>query len=420
MPRNYFMQNDNTQAKDPYGAIRIPTFRTFLLSNIFFTVALLMQSTIIGWHVYVLTNDKLVLGLLGLSEAVPFIITTFYSGYLADTFSRRKIIIRARFLVAFASIGIFALMLHDDFLKNEGLLVLYFLIGITGMARSFMASSHQAYMSQIIPRNLYANGATWSSFSWNIAAIIGPVFIGYLYQQTNIQTAFSVVILLMFLAVYFAARLVETPVPVRNTPNNFWHDFVLGLKFAWKTEAIILPVTLDLLVVLFGSVMALLPAFAKDILHVEQGGLGLLRAAQFIGSAMVSVFLMYYPPTKAGGRNLLLAVAGFSLCMFGFAFSTSFILSLLILIASGAFDGVSVVIRNTIIQLYTPDEMRGRVSATTSIFVKSSNEIGDFESGVMASFFGLEAAVIIGGLISLSVVLLVSVFSKKMRELRIG
>lgn len=178
-------------------------------------------------------------------------------------------------------------------------------------------------------------------------------------------------------------------------------------------------ITLDLLVVLFGSVIALLPAFAKDVLHVGQSGLGFLRAAQFMGSAMIAMVLTAYPPTKYGGRNLLIAVGGFSVCMIAFSFSTNFYLSLGILILSGVFDGVSVVIRSTIIQLFTPDDMRGRVAAVNSIFIKSSNEIGDFESGLAAQCLGLQNAVLFGGLFSLSIVFIVLLFFRKIRNLTI-
>jgi len=417
--RKITMTQNNTQSTATFGALQIKAFREFQLANLFFVAALLMQSTIIGWQVYVLTGDKLALGLIGLSEAVPFILTTFYSGYIADVFSRRKIIVRARIAIFLCSLALLAVTRSAHLLEHTGPFPIYCIIAVVGISRAFIAPAATAFQAQVLPRDLYANGSSWGSLTWNLAAILGPISIGFIYELTSIHIAYMVVVCLMFVAVFFTLRLPEMEVVRKETGNTFFQDLSVGLKFAWRTEAIMGSITLDLLVVLFGSVIALLPAFAKDVLHVGQSGLGFLRAAQFMGSAMIAMVLTAYPPTKYGGRNLLIAVGGFSVCMIAFSFSTNFYLSLGILILSGVFDGVSVVIRSTIIQLFTPDDMRGRVAAVNSIFIKSSNEIGDFESGLAAQCLGLQNAVLFGGLFSLSIVFIVLLFFRKIRNLTI-
>jgi MFS family permease len=408
-----------TTSSDVWGALRIKNFRYLQFSRWLFTTGLLMQSTVIGWQVYEITGDKLSLGLIGLSEAFPFIITTFYSGYFADTYHRNKIIAYGTLVIALCSLGLLAVSFNPATIQSTGVYPIYLFIVIVGIARSFLAPATSAYQSQLLPRNLYANGATWSSMSWNMAAIMGPILIGYIYQYTSVIVAYSIVASVLAIAFLFTLVLPSFPISGTVKQNSFFYNFKEGILFVKNTEAIRYSFSLDLFVVLFGSVTALLPAFAKDILGVEQAGLGFLRAAQFFGAFVATLALLRYPPVRHAGRNLLIAVFGFAICMIGFAFSTHFILSLILLVVSGIFDSVSVVIRSTILQLFTPDAMRGRVSAVSSIFIKSSNEIGDFESGLAARFFGLQKAVIFGGAISLSIVLLVTLLSKKMRELKI-
>jgi MFS family permease len=410
----------NKQSNDPFGALRVKDFRNFQLSRGLFTTGLLMQSTIIGWQVYELTGDKLSLGLIGLSEAIPFILTTFYSGYVADMYNRSKIIANGTLVIAFISLLLLFLSLNPSTLLKSGAYPIYLLIVVIGVSRAFLAPATSAYHARLIPRNLYSNGSAWGSMTWNLAAVIGPVCIGYIYQKTDVVVAYSVVVFVLFLS-YWVMRFLPT-FPSSNDvkENRFFSNFLEGLKFVKSNEPIKLSFTLDLFVVLFGSVTALLPAFAKDILHVEQAGLGMLKSAQFFGSFVATLFLLRYSPVHHAGRNLLIAVFGFALCMIGFGFSTYFWLSMSLLVLSGMFDSVSVVIRATILQLFTPDTMRGRVSAVSSIFIKSSNEIGDFESGLAARFFGLQKAVLFGGVVSLSIVLLVTAFSKRMRNLKVG
>jgi MFS family permease len=335
-------------------------------------------------------------------------------------YNRSKIIANGTLVIAFISLLLLFLSLNPSTLLKSGAYPIYLLIVVIGVSRAFLAPATSAYHARLIPRNLYSNGSAWGSMTWNLAAVIGPVCIGYIYQKTDVVVAYSVVVFVLFLS-YWVMRFLPT-FPSSNDvkENRFFSNFLEGLKFVKSNEPIKLSFTLDLFVVLFGSVTALLPAFAKDILHVEQAGLGMLKSAQFFGSFVATLFLLRYSPVHHAGRNLLIAVFGFALCMIGFGFSTYFWLSMSLLVLSGMFDSVSVVIRATILQLFTPDTMRGRVSAVSSIFIKSSNEIGDFESGLAARFFGLQKAVLFGGVVSLSIVLLVTAFSKRMRNLKVG
>ncbi len=410
--------SENAQSTEAFAALRIKNFRNFQFSRWVFTMGLLMQSTIIGWQVYELTGNKLSLGLIGLSEALPFILTTFYSGYAADIFNRKKIILFGTILIALSSIALLIFSYNPQMLLSMKVVPIYFMILIIGIARAFLAPATSAYHAQLLPRNLYSNGAAWGSMAWNTAAVAGPICIGFIYERTDIQVAYIVVVAMMMAATFTAAILPSFPPSNHSIKYRFIKDFGAGLDFVFKNEAIKYSITLDLFVVLFGSVTALLPAFAKDILHVEQTGLGFLRAAQFFGSAITTIFLLRYSPVAKAGRNLLFAVFGFAFAMIAFAFSTNVYLSIFILVLSGMFDSISVVIRSTILQLFTPDQMRGRVSAVSAIFIKSSNEIGDFESGIVASFLGLKQAVILGGTVSLSIVVLVGTLSKKFRTLK--
>jgi sugar phosphate permease len=364
-----------------------------------------MQSTIVSWQVYEITNDKLALGLIGLSEALPFIATTFYSGYAADIFNRKKIIVGFTWLLAFCSSLLVVVNIYgEELFSNYGALPFYFVIGISGIARSFIAPTTQAIQARIIPRGLYGNAATWSSNIFQIGAVIGPLLGGFIFEHTNAVVSYSVVVAMIATSAVLKSRISDQPVlhDVRKEP--FIKSLKEGLRFTVKTKPIVSSISLDLFAVLFGGVVALLPAFCMDILHVGPTAMGFLRASQFLGSASMGFFLAYYPPLKHAGRNMFLSVALFGVCIIGFALSEFYWLSFIFLLLSGAFDNVSVIIRSTILQLYTPDAMRGRVNSVNSIFIKSSNEIGDFESGLAARILGLVPAVIFGGSMTLLVV----------------
>jgi MFS family permease len=406
--------------QDPYAALKYPEFRAFQLSRFLFTFAIQMAETIIGWRVYEITHDKLSLGLLGLSEALPFIITSLFAGHVADNYNRKKIVMYSNLtmLLCFVAIGFF--MMGDMVvLQQYGVLPIYFLIGCSGIARGFMVPSFQSMLPQILPRELYGNGATWNSNFWQLAAVTGPAAGGIIFGFTNIYVAFVVVWTMMLFSVFAFSRIKPHPHAVKEKVESIYESLTAGLRFVFKNEEMLGAITLDLLAVLFGGAVALLPVFASDILHVGPEGLGFLRAAPFLGSVLMGLFLAYNPPLKNAGRNLLIAVGLFGLATIGFALSTSFILSFVMLFFTGAFDNVSVVIRQTILQVMTPNEMRGRVSSVNQIFISSSNEIGAFESGVAAKLMGTVPSVVFGGCMTLLVVSGMGIFAKKLRKMKL-
>lgn len=364
-----------------------------------------MQSVIISWQVYALTNDKLALGLIGLSEAIPFISTTLFAGYAADIYNRKKILVFSTWLLAACSLLLMLVDINRQTLFSRyGVLPFYGVIGISGIARAFIAPTTQAIQARIIPRGLYSNAATWSSNIFQIGAVSGPLLGGIILEHAGTVQSLALVIMLISGSAWLKSRLPDDTAkhPVAREP--IIHSLREGLRFVWHTRPILSSISIDLFAVLFGGVTALLPAFCTDVLHTGPSAMGLLRAAPFMGSALMGLWLVYHPPLKHAGRNLLISVSLFGLCIIGFALSKVFLVSFLLLLLSGAFDNVSVVIRSTIIQLYTPDEMRGRINAVNSVFIKSSNELGDFESGLAARYLGLIPAVMLGGTITLMVV----------------
>ncbi len=405
---------------DPYAALKIPAFRNFQLSRFMLTFAIQMAETIIGWKIYQLTHDKLALGLLGLSEALPFIITSLYSGHAADTFNRYKIarstIIGVTF--CFAIVGLL-MSGHASMLQTYGAVPIYIMIGLSGIFRGFMAPAYQSIFPQLIPRHLYSNAATWGSNAWQTAAVMGPALGGILFGYTSVEFAFSVAVVLMISSFFLFLRVPVQETPAKEQSETLYESLTAGLRFVFNKQEMLSAISLDLFAVLFGGAVALLPVFASDILHVGPQGLGILRASPFLGSVVMGLFLAYNPPTQKAGRNLLVAVAGFGLATIGFAYSTSFTLSFIMLFLTGAFDNISVVIRQTILQTMTPDHMRGRVSAVNQVFISSSNEIGAFESGLAAKLMGTVPSVVFGGCMTLVVVAGTFIFAPKMRKLKL-
>jgi MFS family permease len=409
---------------DPYAALKIAPFRNFQLSRFLLTFAIQMLETVLAWRLYEITNDPLALGLIGLFEAIPFIITSFFGGHAADTYNRYKIA-RGTIIAITCSFMTVGLILtgHIPIIKHLGITPIYLIVGFTGIARGFMAPAYQSIFPQLLPRNLYANGATWGSNAWQTAAVVGPAAGGVIYGYATswylpaIEITYGIGFILMVASFFLFLR-----VPVKETPPKEKHETLIesltvGLKFVFNKQLMLSAISLDLFAVLFGGAVALLPVFAKDILHTGPQGMGLLRAAPFLGSVSMGFFLAYYPPTHKAGRNLMIAVTGFGLAIIGFALSESFYLSWVMLYLTGAFDNISVVIRQTILQVLTPDNMRGRVSAVNQIFIASSNEIGSFESGAMAKLMGTVPSVIFGGCMTLLVVIVTYFFAPQMRNL---
>lgn len=407
------------KAHDPFAVLRIREFNFFLINRFFLTMGIQMQSVIVGWQIYALSKDVLDLGLIGLTEAIPFIAISLFSGHVADIFSRKKIILIAT--SCFLIITCFLLYCSIEqtiIVQRFGTLPIFIAIACTGIIRGFLSAAYPSFITQLVPRKLYANASTWNSTIWHIASIVGPSIAG-LIIAINYTTAYTIDLLFIVLAIVSFVFISNHPQPKKEKKESIFESIQAGIKFVFQNQLILGALSLDLFAVLFGGAVALLPAFADKVLHAGAVELGFLRAAPAVGAVCMAFVIAYKPPTKNAGRNLFISVAAFGLSTVLFGLSTSFFWALFFLFLTGAFDNVSVVIRHTILQLSTPDEMRGRVSAVNGIFIGSSNEIGAFESGASARAFGLKPSIIMGGILTLLVVAITAKLSPKLRKMNI-
>jgi len=410
--------NSRKPKSNPYAVWQIKDFRFFLFGRFFITLATQMQAIIVGWQVYELTKDVFSLGMIGLAEAVPFIFVSLFSGYVADIVRRKHIIMISASFFFITSGALFLLSSY-----SSGVLVLYgvtpifIIIFISGLARGFYFPAQSAFMAQIVPRELYPNSSTWNSAVWQVAAITGPAIGGLIYGFVGVSASYFGVLIFLSLGFMLFVFVGSKPLPERKHGETLFSNLSAGIKFVFKHQIILSALALDMFAVLFGGAVALLPAFASEILNVGPQGLGFLRAAPAAGAVVMSLFLAYRPPMKRSGMILLIGVTGFGIAYLLFALSANFYLSLFLLFISGVFDNISVVIRSTILQLLTPDNMRGRVSAVNSIFIGSSNEIGAFESGLAARLMGLIPSVIFGSTMTFLTVATVFGFAPKIRKL---
>jgi len=390
---------------EAFAAVRVKNFRLYLLYRVFMTMAALMQSVIVGWQIYDLTHDVLWLGFIGLVEVIPQVTVSLFAGHYSDIWDRRKIIKYTSLLLILGAVILLIYSTDTAYFSHIfGIYPLFISIFLTGLARGILSPAQVALMGQLIPRKLYANAATWNSANWQMAAVMGPAIGGMVYGFLGIIPAYSLVLGLYSFSFFMLLFIKIEKHEVAKTDEGVFSRIRSGVNFVFKTPELLGAFTLDMFAVLFGGAVAMLPVFASDILLIGPQGLGLLRACPAIGATLMAVILMFQPPMKDTGKVLFISVLGFGLCMIVFALSKNYILSGLLLIMSGAFDNVSVVIRGTILQLFTPDDMRGRVASVNSIFIGSSNELGAFESGVTAKIMGLVPSVVFGGFMTLIVV----------------
>jgi MFS family permease len=405
-------------AGEAFAVVHVRNFRFFLFFRIFLTMASLMQSVIVGWQVYDITHDVLWLGMIGLVEVVPQVSISLFAGHYIDLYNRRKIV---TFTTLLLILGAVILLIYSTnavyFTGRFGAYPIFITIFITGLARGIISPAQVALLGQLVPRNLYPNAATWNSATWQASAVIGPALGGMIYGFVGIVPAYSLVLCLYTLSFLMILGVRSGRHEVTGAAEGVFISIRSGINFVFRTPELLGAFSLDMFAVLFGGAVAMLPVFASDILHIGPQGLGLLRACPAIGATVMAFLLMFQPPVRETGKVLFISVTGFGLCMIGFAISKSFLLSAVLLVLSGGFDNVSVVIRGTILQLFTPDEMRGRVASVNSIFIGSSNELGAFESGVAAMLMGLVPSVIFGGFMTLAVVFITSKVNKPLRRL---
>jgi MFS family permease len=403
---------------DAYGVLKIRDYRLFITVRFFTTIAFQMQGLIVAWQVYSLTRDPLQLGLIGLAEALPFIAVALYAGHVADLYNRKRIILLFILLFFLGTLILLAFSHHATRLYALfGILPIYIVVAFSGISRAFIYPSVIALMAQLVPRELYANASTWNSTAWHVAAITGPAVGGLVYGFFGPDIAYLCVALFVLISIVMLAAVKRYPVPHTEEKETLYQRLATGIRFVFSNHVLLGSMTLDMFAVLFGGAVAMLPIFAAEVLHVGPQGLGFLRAAPMAGAVIMSLVLAYRPPARNAGRWLFIAVTGFGLSIVCFAISKNFYLSLLLLMLSGMFDNISVIIRATTLQLITPDEMRGRVASVNSIFIGSSNEIGSFESGVAAKIMGLVPSVIFGGGITVLIAGITARFNPKLRKL---
>ncbi|MBL0954664.1 MFS transporter [Leptospira levettii] len=395
-------------------------FRFFIVARFFMVLAINIQATIVGWQVYELTGSVLDLGLVGLFEAIPSILVSLYAGHLADLRDRRNIIVVCLFFLLVCSLTLFAFTGPLFYLlETYKAYPIFLVILVSGIARGFISPAIFSFVTQLVPREHYPHSAAWMGTSFQAGAVIGPALGGIVYGSFGIHWAYgldSICIGLPFLLFFWIKK---RSLPESKVKEPLKDSLLKGLKFVLKNEIMLGAMALDMFAVLFGGAVALLPVFAKDILFVGSEGLGYLRAAPSFGALIMAYYLTYKPPLEKSGKVLLSCVFGFGICMLVFGLSHSFYLSLFALFLSGVFDSVSVVVRSTIMQTMTPEDMRGRVSAINKVFIGSSNEIGAFESGISAKFLGTVGSVVFGATMTVLIVMFTYRMAPKLKELEL-
>jgi len=388
---------------DPYVSLRNPDFLWYVASLVAVTLGTQIQATVVAWQVYALTKDPLALGMVGLAEALPFIGAALYAGHIADRHNRKTLSLMTLGVQVLCGVALLVLTVRSDLFLAGKVWPIYAVVGVSGLARSFLQPARTALGAEIVPRETYANAVTWRSSLWQFGAVVGPAVGGVIYGVSGARIAYVVESILCAIALGLYARIAYTRHPVVADEGTIGENLTIGIRFLLTQPELLGAQLLDLFSVLFGGAPALLPIFALEILQIGPEGLGILRAAPAAGAVVISLLLVHRRLRRTG-RTLFLCVAGFGACWILFALSHSFWLSLALLVISGMLDNVSVVIRSTLLTLRTPRHMLGRVSAVNQIFIGSSNEIGSFESGVAAKLLGTVRSVIFGGIVTLGVV----------------
>lgn len=392
-------------------------FPKLLAFRIQIVLAYQMMAVVVGWHIYEITHDTLALGLIGLAEVLPYFCTALFAGHAVDHFYTRRIF--GIFAASLLLLNAFTLtLLSLGLIGGDATLWIYGSIAFTGIARAFIAPSYNTLFALILPREEYAKASGIGSAIFQTGLVIGPAVGGLLVGFASKTAAYSIATLLCLgAAMAMVALRIQEPKKTEGLP--VLTSIAEGLRFVFSNQIVLAALSLDMFAVLFGGAVALLPAFIQDVYHLGPEGLGILRAAPAVGAIFTGLWLTRHPINLHAGRWLLLAVAGFGVCIMGFAITTYFWLAAILLLLSGIFDGISVVMRTTILQLATPDAMRGRVSAINGIFIGSSNELGAFESGVAARLMGLVPSVLFGGFMTLSVVGITAKLAPKLRRLEL-
>jgi len=411
---------DPQQTNDPFAAMRISEYRNLMMGRFLFIMGLRMMGTLVGWWVYELTNEPFAIGLIGLSEVIPAVSLSLYAGHIIDISEKRKLLLRGVALYLACALLLLGLSTHytaSQISHHWIAFSIYVIIFFTGIFRAFTGPSFGTMVASIVPKNILQNATTWNQGIWLSASVIGHASVGFLIAGLGNTGSLSIISLLVLIGFCFMYQL--SPKPPLNEPGEkkTLDSVKEGIQFVFSTKEILGALSLDLFAVLFGGAVAMIPVFAKDILQVGAIGFGWLNAASDIGSILVVILLTLFPLRKKQGIKLLFAVGGFGLCIIVFALSKIFWLSFVVLLLSGILDGISVVIRGTILQLKTPANMRGRVMSVNSMFINSSNEFGQFESGVAAKLMNVIPSVVFGGSMTLFVVVVTWLKAPSLRKM---
>jgi MFS family permease len=394
---------------------RIVSFRWFVVSLLAMVMAAQIQLVVVGWEIYQLTKDALSLGLLGLSEVVPYLAVALYAGHVVDRSNRKTISVLSLMVLLGAALALFTMAMVQPVPTRAW--PFYVVFGACGLARSFLQVARSALIAEVVPRDLFVNAATWRSSTWQAGTVAGPALGGLMFAAFGARWTLGINLLFGVVALGAMIMVRHAPTPFTGGTVPVIRNLVEGLRYVRRQRVILGALTLDMLAVFFGGVVALLPIFASDVLRVGADGFGALQAAPGAGAVMMAFIIAHQPPLRRAGPMLLSAVTIFGLCILGFALSRSFVLSLLLLAISGAADNVSAVIRSTLIQVKVPPEMLGRVSSVNAIFVGSSNELGYFESGVAARLLGPVPSALFGGTMTLLTVALIAWLLPDVRRL---
>lgn len=408
------------QKNDPYLALRFKEFNTFLLIRFAMVFAWSMQFIIIEWEVYRITKSALSLGIIGLMEIIPAVAMALFAGHIVDQKEKKGLLLKCILGFSVISFGLFLITwpaITEGLSTTSILYVVYFLVFLGGIVRSFLGPTIFSLLALIVPKKAYSNAATWSSSVWQVGSVVGPAVAGFSIHLIGVHWSMCSVFVCSIFALLLLSQIEKKPILNPKIGEPVIESLKEGVKFVFNNKTILSALTLDMAAVLFGGAVALLPIFALDILKVGPEGFGFLRAAPAVGAIITMFFAAYVPLNKNAGMKLLTAIFLFGVCIIVFGLSTSFWISLAALFFSGVVDGISMVIRQTILQIKTPDHMRGRVASVNSIFVGSSNELGAFESGLTAKLMGTVTAVVFGGSMTLIIVLFTGLVSPEFRKL---
>lgn len=409
-----------TFKKDSLSPLYEKEFRLFIAARFLYIMALRMVGTVVAYELYHLTKSSLAIGFVGLSEFIPVFSLALYAGHVIDQSDKRTMMVRGMFLYSLCVVGLIVATL-PSVQKSSSTRVIelcfYGIIFLTGVIRAFVGPTTNAIISQLVPRKVLHFAANISSSTWLTASIFGHASAGFFIAWFGVNTTFCIILAYVLIATFIISRISKKPVVLTKQNVQAWESMKEGLRYVFTNKVLLGAISLDLFAVLFGGAVALMPEFASKVLNAGPIGFGWLNAASDLGSMIIIISLTLFPLRKKQGRIMMYAVAGFGACIIVFGLSNYYALSFAALLISGSCDGISVMVRGTIFQLTTPDEMRGRVSSVNSMFVNSSNELGQMESGISSRLLGLRPSILFGGAVTLIVVIITWFKAPKLRNM---